>query len=544
MDPRFEGLSEADQQEYLRLQAAIEQLEQDNPLLGFHACPEWCGSPACPAPSPRNPLGGRPKQHDFMSEHGRIVMAAAGNRFGKTVALTVWAIIQHTPDELLPERLHEFRRERPHFVRQPVSGRYIAPTEKALTAFVFPELQRWLPKKILRGHRWDKAYSDKTKTLHFHDGGRLSFFTSEQDAKVMVGAAEDYVVIDEPTAKDVWGENWVRLTTRRGCARFGMTPVNMTGGGIGWLYRELYKPGVLNQPYEGTDITPYIVRASMDDNPDLSDQDIAEALSVFDKAEREARRTGDFVAFGGLIYPGMRKYKTERKFDPRSPEDRELINSQQVVVGIDPSYRRSAIVWVTFDAANRGLIFQVKFAKETSVSKLHQAIIEGNELWGLQQAPYYVMDPYAGGQHSQLAGAAVTMRSELQQLGIYTHTPKVLKQEAIVYGGVLNVWRRQEEGSFLVADSPTVDEEFWLESEEYRLEPRDDGVFEPVHEFCDAMDAMRYAFTTRPWYPNMIKTEKKESLEAVLLDHRAPDWQLIEQGGPDPEYPSATGAMT
>jgi hypothetical protein len=102
MDPRFEGLSEADQQEYLRLQAAIEQLEQDNPLLGFHACPEWCGSPACPEPSPRNPTGGRPKQHDFMSEHGRIVMAAAGNRFGKTVALTVWAIIQHTPDELLP----------------------------------------------------------------------------------------------------------------------------------------------------------------------------------------------------------------------------------------------------------------------------------------------------------------------------------------------------------------------------------------------------------------------------------------------------------
>lgn len=221
-----------------------------------------------------------------------------------------------------------------------------------------------------------------------------------------------------------------------------------------------------------------------------------------------------------------------------------MINEQSVVVGIDPSYRRAAVVWVTFDSANRGLIFQVKYVKETSVGKLFRAIEEGNLLWGLKQKPYYVMDPYAGGQHSMLAGSAVTMRSELQQLGIYAHPPKVLRSEAIVYGGVLNIWRRMEEKSFAVADCPAVDPEFWLEAEEYRLNPRDDGVFEVVKEFDDAMDAIRYAFTTRPWYPNVVKAEKKESLQDVLLNHRAPDWQLIEQGGPDPEYPSATGVMT
>lgn len=545
MDPRAEFLTAEDQAEYLRLQQAIEALAQANPLLQFHACPEWCGSPSCPPPSPRNPKGGRPKQHDFMLDHGRIVLAAAGNRFGKTAGMAVWAIIQHTPDSMLPDRLKAFRRARPlHVQHLPVAGRYIAPSEKALASIILPELQRWLPPEILRGHRWDKAYSDKLKVLHFHDGGRMEFFTSEQDPKVMVGAAVDYFIVDEPTTKGVWGENWVRLTTRRGCARLGLTPVNMTGGGIGWLYREIYKPGVLNQCYEGTEIVPHIIRAQMDDNPDLTDQDIAEALAVFDAAERQARRSGDFVAFGGLIYPGMRQYLTERPLDPHSAEDREMINEQSVVVGIDPSYRRAAVVWVTFDSANRGLIFQVKYVKETSVGKLFRAIEEGNLLWGLKQKPYYVMDPYAGGQHSMLAGSAVTMRSELQQLGIYAHPPKVLKTEAIVYGGVLNIWRRMEEKSFAVADCPAVDPEFWLEAEEYRLNPRDDGVFEVVKEFDDAMDAIRYAFTTRPWYPNVVKAEKQESLQDVLLNHRAPDWQLIEQGGPDPEYPSATGVMT
>jgi hypothetical protein len=55
---------------------------------------------------------------------------------------------------------------------------------------------------------------------------------------------------------------------------------------------------------------------------------------------------------------------------------------------------------------------------------------------------------------------------------------------------------------------------------------------------------MRYGFTTRPWYPGQQKAEKQESLTDVLMQHRAPSWHLIEQGGPEPEYPSATGAMT
>ena len=53
-----------------------------------------------------------------------------------------------------------------------------------------------------------------------------------------------------PLPQNTGAPGTFRLTTRRGVARFGMTPVNMTGGGIGWLYRELFKPGVLGQAYE------------------------------------------------------------------------------------------------------------------------------------------------------------------------------------------------------------------------------------------------------------------------------------------------------
>ena len=539
MDPRFDLLSPEQQQELLRLKEAKDTLARTNPLLIFHSCAEWCGSPSCPPPTPSNPTGGRPKQHEYMAAHDRIVLEAAGNRFGKTTANVAWAIIQHTPDELLHDRLKGFKRARPHAYHDvPVAGRYIAPSEKSLENIVLPELQRWLPPEILLGGRWDKAYSDKHKVVKFRDGGRLELYTSEQEAKVMVGTALDYLIIDEPTTEAIWKECWMRLTDKSGTARFGLTPVNMKGGGIGWLYRNIYKKGLVGEPYEGTTLVPRVLRGTMHDNPDLSDEQKAEALAIYDPDEREARETGEFVAFGGLIFPRFKKYKT-RPLDPNNPDDRAVIQGQATVVGIDPSYRRAAFVWVAFNDQNQGLVFQVVYVRKGDPLQFADAIRKGNGRWGLKQPPYYVMDPYAGGQHSMITGQAVTIRSELQQLGIYTHAPKVLDSSAIVYGGINNIWRRMSEGSFAVADTPTVHPEFWAESEEYRLEDREDGVFQVVKEFDDGMDAMRYAFTTRPWYPKPAVDNRVTHLEHGI----APNWDTFDSGV-NSEYPAATGSMT
>jgi hypothetical protein len=540
LDSRFEGLTPEQQKEYLRLKEAADELARRNPLERFHACAKWCGSPICPRPTDSNPSGGRPKQHEYMSALERIVLEAAGNRFGKTTANVVWAIIQHTPEDLLPERLKEFKRSRPPiYDGVPVAGRYIAPSEKSLLGIVIPAFQRWIPPEILRGRRWDKAYTDKYKVLHFADGGRIEFYTSEQDAAVMVGTSLDYVVFDEPTTKAIWGECWMRLTDRIGTARFGLTPVNMKGGGIGWLYRDIYKPGIMGQPFTGTTLVPRVLRGTIHDNPELTEEAKAEALAIYDQDEREARETGEFVAFGGLIYPKFKSYKT-RPLDPDVYEDREMVSKQSIVVGIDPSYRRAALVWVAFNDQNQGLVFQSVYVKQTDPLKIFNAINQGNERWGLKQQPYYVMDPYAGGQQSMIVGQAVTMKSELQQLGLYTHSPKVLDSNAIVYGGILNIWRRMAEGSFAVADAPTVHPEFWLEAEEYRVEDREDGVFQVVKEFDDAMDALRYAFTTRPWYPQPKAIPQKSSWSV----HEAPDWEQLNSMGPHAEFPSATGSMT
>lgn len=322
----------------------------------------------------------------------------------------------------------------------------------------------------------------------------MEFYTNEQEAKVRVGTSLDYAIFDEPVNEDTFNEDWMRLGDRSGQARFGLTPVNMKGGGIGWLYRKIYKPGVRNEPYEGTTLVPRVLRGTIHDNPTMTDEMIAETLAPYDPDERNARETGEFVAFAGLIYPSFKQFVI-----PREKISRRMIGQLDVIVGIDPSYLNCAITWVAFNRANHGLVFHEELVERTNPLKLKAALQRGNMAWGLSQPPQYVMDPYHGSQHSMLGVA--TMKDELAQIGVHTHRPKVLESDAIVYGGISNIWKRMASKPPLFAVSSACTHTI-EEAEEYRMDTdREDGIFAVIKEHDHFMDAIRYAFTWRPYYP-------------------------------------------
>ncbi len=519
-------LSQFSLEEREAIRAEFNREIRRNPLLVFHSCAEFCGSPNCVAPSDKHPEGGRPKQHEYMVAKERILMEDAGNRFGKTVGSVVYALIQHTPDELLPERLRVFRRERPaHLDGIPVAGRYIAPSDTALQTIVWPEVQRWVPQEILRGGSWEKAFTKRPAVLHFADGGRLEFYTNEQEPSVMVGTSLDYCIFDEPVREEVWRECWVRLGDRSGQARFALTPVNMKGGGIGWLFRDIYKRGMRGEPYPGTTLVPRVLRGTIHDNPTMTEEMIAETLAIFPEDERNARETGEFVAFAGLVYPNFKHFLVPAtRFNPEREDSREMVQKLDTIVGIDPSYLHCAIVWVAFNPSNAGLIYHEELVERTNPLKIRQAILKGNSRWGLTQHPLYVMDPYAGSQHAMLG--ATTVKEELQKLGVHTQTPKVLDSDAIVYGGISNVWRRMgsKPSTFAVSElcQHCIDE-----AEEYRIDTdREDGVFSVIKENDHFMDALRYAFTWRPFYPPIMERSERP----LIVPGRAPDMTVFNEG--------------
>lgn len=439
-----------------------------------------------------------------MAAKSKIVAAFAGNRFGKTCALTAWVIIQHAPDELLPDRLKPFKRAK----SEVVDGRYFCPTQKTIETVVLPEMRKWMPTQMLLGGSWDKAYSKQHNIIRFKDGGRCEFFTYEQDPKAGVGSSLDYVIFDEPAPWEHFEEGAIRVIDRGGCLRFGMTPVNMKEGGIGWIKREILDKSNPDHADYNPEIT--VVRGTIWDNPDNSREDIEFILNLFPEDERQARETGDFIHFGGMVYSGGFNGVLR---EPPTPDE---IKNYDVVVGMDPGLKNAAFVWVAFDNENRALVFDEILLQDKTALHYRAAIETINKRWGIKN-PLYVVDP-AARQRSLVNAESVA--SELNRQGIFPmwgqNDPET---------GVQQIRRRILEKGFVVANNL---KGLIYEADEYRLKDSPDGEFRVVKENDHRMDALRYAMMTRPWYPNRNDTGPPEEFK---LGH-APSWRWFEQNPP------------
>jgi hypothetical protein len=490
-------LNERQREQYEALEALKGQMKEDNPLLGFHACPQFCGSLDCPEPSERNPLGGRPKQYEFMVDRSEVVATNAGNRFGKTTAMVVWAIIQHTPDEMLPERLKVFKRPRAERIKgQPVRGRYLCPTEQLLNDTILPTFKQWMPKALLRGDGWDQAYRSQHNEVYFKDGGKLVFFTYKQDPNALAAATLDYVLWDEPPPVDHWRESGrIRTLDRLGSHRFGMTPVNMQGGGIGWIKREIWDRAKPDHSEYDPDIS--IHRGSIWDNPELDQAAIEKVLRSFPADERQAREHGDFIHFGGMIYPGG----FGRYLKPVPSPDELMYHD--VYVGIDPGLKNAAFVWIAFDNDNRAFVFDELVIKEGTPIDYARHIRRVNAKWSLTAArlndPIYVIDPSA--RNRSLINRE-SVEAELARQGIFS-----IPGQNQVEAGVQQVRRRLAEKGLFFSEACRG---LVAESDEYRMEDRPDGEFKVVKENDHRLDALRYALMQRPWYEDPIETLREQ----------------------------------
>lgn len=440
------------------------------------------------------------KQRPFFEASTPVQAAFAGNRFGKTTALVVKCFIQHTPDELLPSWLRPYKLAR----SEPVMGRLLCPSFKVLEGVNLPALRRWAPREILLGGSWEKAWSKEHRVVRFKDGGQLEVFTYEQDADKMGGASLDYVAYDEPPPEAIREECRFRLIDRDGFEMFAMTPVNMSGGGIGWVYRKIWKrrehPGVT------------VVQGSIHDNPTLPPEAIERALGEFavDDPERRAREFGEFVHIGGMVYAGG----FERVLrEPLSPEE---LRGRDVVVGIDPGLKNAAFVWVAFDADNRIVVFDEVLLQERTPSDYARAIRVTNRKWGLSESNVqFVIDPSA--RNRPVSGVGQSVEALLHLEGIYP-----LHGQNDVQAGVQQVRNRIARGGFFVCSNL---HGLRSEAEEYRAEDRPDGEFKVVKENDHRLDALRYAVMTRLWQPSADLVEAREDLGAYLQRGEAPPYQ-------------------
>lgn len=492
-----------------------------------------------------------PKQRPFFEAKTSVVAAFAGNRFGKTTALTCRALIECLDVDWLPEHLRPYKRWfKDSTAPRGTRGRIVNPSFSLLDSVILPAFRQWTPAGALVGGSFDKAYKGApNRTLSFANGSFIQFMTHEQDEDKFGGASLHFVGYDEPPPKGIRDECLMRLADFDGYEMFACTPLKVN---VAWMRRDIYKkreaPG--NTVIEG----------SIHDNPMISPEGKRKALEEGDQRLRPAREFGKFVNVGGLIYPEF-----ERCVIP--PLRRDQLAGMDVVTAIDPGIRNAAFIWLAFDRNDVGYVFDELLLQDQGAVDYALGILGVNARWGLgsmedrtavlealraydvegiKQAdideverrlkalqhvdgsldPLYVIDPAARARGQV---NAETMQSALQHLGF-----GVIDGQNDVEAGIGQVQTRLSWGRLKVCENCRGLRD---EADDYAAEPRDDAVLKPIKGNDHRLDALRYGVMTHNWSP-VIESEAPERQLGWEPGHAPPkewfDGAPAEQGSPVP----------
>jgi hypothetical protein len=453
-----------------------EAMLAENPLLGFEPHPE---------------REGRRPQLEFIEARTRVVAAFAANQFGKSTVLTVCALRECLPDELLPDLLRRTRRFPP-----PVDGWILVPTEDKIFDSFQPAFEEWCPPSAFKGGSWGKSFNGTRMELRFVNGSSITFKTYKQDPSTLGGARLHFVGYDEPPPKKHREESRMRTVRYGGYEMFAMTPLDTN---TAYVRRAIWKQR------EAPNIT--VVRASIHDNPTLDRETVSDALGDLSDIWRRAREFGEFVDVGGLIYPDW-----ERCLAP-APWSPDVVRSWEVVVGIDPGIRNAGIVFVGFDRDETAHVFDALLLQDSTPKDYAAAIRQVLKRWGVREDRVsFVADP-ASRQRGQTN--AETVMSALANEGVYCNPGQNDVQAGI---GQLRV--RMSHGRFWVSPENTPGLlGLRDEADEYAAkEPRegmDDSHMEVVKSHDHRLDALRYAVMERFWDP---VAEERAPLQTLGFD--------------------------
>ena len=173
----------------------------------------------------------------------------------------------------------------------------------------------WIPQHCLKGGTWEKAYSEKYRTLSVNvdsywvgaDGTTNSmrgtstcqFLSYDQDISAFSGSSMHWVGHDELPKSDIYRENRLRTLDVRGQILTAFTPPDEIGqarADVSWFYDEVYEPGRRSTPGFETIIL------HTEANRILDASAIADLAAKLTDEQREVRLHGNFLHLSGVIY--------------------------------------------------------------------------------------------------------------------------------------------------------------------------------------------------------------------------------------------------
>lgn len=504
LDPeRLESLTPAKRRRAKALLDQLNELRERNPLALFEPYPQ---------------------QQDFLCSRARTKAFVAGNQAGKTTVGLADDVIQAVDLDAVPLHLREFKHFEPPFYCRIMAPGFSSTIEQVLHV----KLRELLPKDQLVGGTWQRAYDKKLAVLRFKNGSWFQFASYEQDLDKLGGVTLHRVHYDEEPPIEHRRESRIRLVRYGGEEIATFTPTE----GLSWSFDEWFVPWEQNgyrplvDPETGRELL-HIVRASMDDNPYLSDEDKDWVLEGVPDEYKEARKRGLFVALHGLIYSEFNKSKHVIRA-------RKITQPANVVVGIDPGMRYAvAVVWVAVDAHGRLTVFDELREEGLNVQDTAERIHRINAFHGV--APFmYVIDPAARDRVHQ-TGRSDQM--EYRDNGILT----VPGQNDRTVGMNRVKWFLSESPAggprLVVMDNcPELIREFgryrWKDPPKSGEETRQ----APVKKDDHLLDALRYVVMSRPYTPREIALDKRTPQQRLMAEDIERAMGVAREGAVNQEF--------
>ena len=262
----------------------------------------------------------------------REVAVVGGNRSSKTDTMLAEFAIQatgHIPLSLMGV----YPREK---IRAPIRARLVCNSlTDTLEPVIKPKLRwdhwngvgdpsdgrghwGWIPRHCLVGGTWEKAYSERYRTLHVSvdsfwrgaDGSinsvsgtsSIQMCSYDQDLSAFAGSSMHLVGHDELPPSDIYRENRLRTLDVKGQIITAFTPPDEIGASradASWFHDEIYEAGL-----PGPNKHPLIDTVTLftENNRILDAKDVAAIAERLTEEQRETRLHGRFMHLSGVVF--------------------------------------------------------------------------------------------------------------------------------------------------------------------------------------------------------------------------------------------------
>lgn len=294
-----------------------------------------------------------------------------------------------------------------------------------------------------------------------HKSGGTSYLTLksyDQRRESFQGTEKEFIWLDEEPPMDVYGECLIRTMTTNGLILCTFTPLQ----GMSEVVQSFLPGGKL--PDGESKSRKYVIMATWDDAPHLSEQEKQDLWESIPPYQRDARAKGIPQLGAGAIYPIP---ESDLSCDPF-----EIPEHWPRIYGLDVGWNRTAAVWAAWDRDSDIVYLYSEHYRGQAEPSIHADAIRARGKWIPGE-----IDPAARGR-GQKDGQQ--LMSAYLDLGL-----NVIAAENAREAGIHNVFLRMSTGRLKVFKTL----QNWFQ--EFRLYRRDEKG-QVVKEGDHLMDATRY----------------------------------------------------